>query len=58
MTYKFLSPNQKQKTELKKKIETLNIKIDQMIESSQTDNPKYQNLIKLHYSFFKELQKI
>lgn len=53
--YKFLSPDQKQKKELKKKIEDLNIKIDKSIEKMETNTPKYQNLIRLHYSFFKEL---
>ncbi len=54
--YKFLSPDQKQKRELKKKIDGLNLKIDKMVEKCQTDKPEYQNLIRLHYSFFKELQ--
>lgn len=56
--YQFLSPSQKQKTLLKKKIEDINGKIDRMIEENKTSDLKYQNLIKLHYSFYRELQKI
>ncbi len=53
--YKFLSPDQKQKRELKKKIEKLNEKIDSMIENYQTDQPKYKTLLKLHSHLFYDL---
>lgn len=54
--YKFTSPDQKQKTELKKKIETLNIKIDKMIEENKTDDPKYKSLLKLHSHLYYDLK--
>ena len=53
--YKFLSPNQKQKKELKKKIEEVNIKIDKMIETCKTDKPEYRQLLKLHSHLFYDL---
>ena len=57
MHYSFTSPDQKQKKELKKKIEKLNEKIDSMIENYQTDRPKYKTLLKLHSHLFYDLAK-
>lgn len=53
--YNFVTPTIRQKRELKKKMDELNILIDKKIDRMETDTKEYRSLIKTHYQLFTEL---
>ena len=50
--YILKSPRQKKENELKKKLSTINEKIDDLIIKGKTDTDHYQSLIRLHKNLF------
>ena len=50
--YYLKSPKQRKENELKKKINAINEKIDDLIIKGRTDTKHYQSLIRLHKNLF------